>query len=108
VSYLFNRGGSKLNLFAIVKDIFDLLHDWKIRPLFQYISSADNFDADALSHQVSTSNNWCSSWQTRVSLFKHFGVPEIDLFADSMSHLLEDYFSFVTDERARCPKSTLG
>jgi len=102
ISYINSFGGCRSpSCHAIAKDIWKWCESRNIWLHAYYISSTDNFLADALSRiEVDTSD-----FKLNVSIFNaltnKYGVPYIDLFASSNTNQLSTFYSWFP-----CPNSS--
>jgi hypothetical protein len=82
IAYLKHRGGTaSKRLCRQALKIWDLLIRYRITPLFKYVCSEENLEADALSRNSASSLVWVLSPAVASRLFKCTGLPEVDLFA---------------------------
>lgn len=97
VAYLNKRGGRIQRLSGLTMEIFACLHDLNVTPLFTYLPTSSNYDADSLSRNFRSSLNWCLSVAARNYIFERLGCPEIDLFATACNAVVPRFYSWHHD-----------
>jgi len=91
------RGCRSYTLHSILKRIWKFCEQRKIRIFASYISSTDNFVADAQSRITLDETDW----KLEDSFFKYictlFGVPALDLFASYLTTQCTKFYSWLPD-----------
>lgn len=101
ISYINRMGGIQFpHLTEVTKQIWQWCERRKIILSASYISSADNNIADAESRRVHPDIEWELSDHAFNRITKHFGIPEIDIFASRLNTKCKKYISWHRDPDA--------
>ena len=98
ISYI-NRMGSIQHqlLNSLTREIWQWCEQRSLWIFASYISSKDNFEADAESRNTSSETEWTLSHGAFQVILNHFSVPEVDLFASQINHKCDKYVSWRRD-----------
>lgn len=98
--YINNMGGqSSASCNVIAKDIWRLCLKHKIYITATFIAGVDNHQADALS-RLNPNTEMALSDKAFALIIKHYGLPDIDLFASNANKKCDLYISWKRDLNA--------
>lgn len=101
LSYLRHRGGTHSpQLCELALLIWSYFIKYRVSPIFEYIASVDNFEADSLSRGSTSSLDWVLSPMAFSAMSRLWGQPEVDLFASEDAAQVAMYLSPCADSGA--------
>lgn len=101
ISYINRMGGVQFpHLTKITKALWQWCESRKIIVFASYISSADNYIADAESRKTHPDIEWELNDYAFQKIIKKFGNPEIDIFASRINKKCKKYVSWNRDPDA--------
>jgi len=98
ISYINRMGGVQYPDYnTLARKIWQFCEKRKLWIFASYITSKDNFIADAESRKQDTQTEWELNSTTFDKIVSHFGLPEIDLFASSQNNKCKKFISWRPD-----------
>jgi len=101
ISYINCYGGCPN---AVLHEIATRIWKWcEIRSLYihaTYISSADNYKADACSRKDLDQSDWELCNTAYETIVQKFGNPDVDLFASHLTHKCTLFYSWLPDPKS--------
>ena len=96
-----NKMGVRYPLYnKLAKNIWQWAERRKIFLFASYIASADNKQADSLSRLINKDTEWKLNSKVFDTIKRHFGIPDIDLFACKENTKCKNFFSWKPDPEA--------
>ncbi|KHJ94801.1 reverse transcriptase [Oesophagostomum dentatum] len=102
IAYVKKRGGTKSkHMSTVAKQIWEWTLGKNIRLLVTHRPGIQNREADKESRTFTREHaEWSLDPQTALTVFTHFGKPEVDLFASRLNAKLPHYYSLNYDPGA--------